>query len=344
MKTIAKYFGTYFIAAAMMVLFGCKKDKEENTAPPTLTAVTNLTNRSAELQAVDYGDWIMIKGANLKTTQKVDFNGTLAADSLTYAEDNSITVKIPANLTDPINNPITVTTKYGTATLNFKIRQPAPLVEDFSPGAGVPDDEITIAGNYFKGVSGVTINGVNAAIVSSSQTQIKVKVPAGVTYGPVVITTPVGSVTAAKTFGLKYTIYDDGLKNAWSTSSSYSYNVLDLANLTTVRRGTSAMFVNYKGWGAVRYRLVAKFNTTGYTTIKISIFGGTGTDGKKIRVSSTNGSVKSTTYDILIREGKWTDFQIPLINIGSPALIEYLDFQEFSNNASQIYIDDVGFY
>lgn len=339
MKTIAKYFGAYCIALAMLVLLGCKKDKEENAAPPTLTAITNLTNRGVELQAVDYGDWIIIKGTNLKTTQKVDFNGALAADSLTYAEDNGITVKIPANLTDPINNPITVTTKYGTATLNFKIKQPSPLVEGFSPGAGVPDDEITIAGNYFKGLSGVTINGVNATIVSSTQTEIKVKVPTGVTYGPVVVTTPVGSVTATKTFGLKHAIFDDALRNSW-TNTSYS-STLNLASTENNRRGTAAIKATYIGFGAVRFRLVSKFNTAGYSMVKISIFGGAGTQGKKIRISVTPAA---QTYELILNEGKWTDYQVPLINIGNPATIEYITFQEFSNFASQVYIDDVGFY
>lgn len=340
MKAIQKYLSTFIMGIAILLLAACKKDKEENTAPPTLSAVTNLVDRNTELQAVDYGDWILIKGTNLSTTNKVDFNGTLAADSLTYADDNSVTVKIPANLTDPINNPITVTTKYGSATLNFKIKQPNPKVEDFSPAAGAAGDEVTIVGNYFKGVTEVTINGVAATIVSNTQTEIKVKVPTGVTYGAVVVTTPVGSVTATKTFGLKYIIYDDALKNSW-TNTSYSLNSIDFASTANVRRGTSAIAVDSKGWGAVRFRLVAKFNTTGYSTLKISIFGGTDSQGRKVKIAVTP---TAGTYEIVLNEGKWTDYQIPLINIGSPATIEYLTFQEFSGKVTQTYIDDVGFY
>lgn len=328
------------IAILLLLVGACKKKETENTAAPTLTSVSNLMNRTTPLTSIGYGEWISIKGTNLATTYKVDFNGTLAPDSLIYGDDNTVTVKIPAQLTDPINNPITVTTKYGSATLNFQIKQPAPQITDFSPGAGNVDDEITIDGNYFKGITSVTINNVAATIVSSTQTQVKIKVPAGGTAGVVVVTTPVGSITATKTFGLRHVIFDDALRNAW-TNTSYSFTSLDLASTANTRRGTTAINVVHKSFSAVRFRLVAKFATAGYSMVKISMFGGVGTQGKKVRISLTPAA---TAYDIVLNEGKWTDYQIPFINIGNPTSIEYLTFQEFSGFASQIFIDDVGFY
>jgi len=331
---------SFFALLVAMFIAACKKDNSENTAPPTLSTVTTLNERGTPLQSIGYGEWIIIKGTNLSTTSKVDFNGTLAADSLIYADDNTITVKIPTNLIDPINNPITVTTKYGTATLNFQIKQPAPQISDFSPGAGDVDEEITIDGNYFKGITAVTINGVAATIVSSTQTQVKIKVPAGGTAGQVVITTPVGSVTATKTFGLRHVIFDDALRNSW-TNTSYSFTSLDLASTLNKRRGTTAINVTHKSFSAVRFRLVSKFSTAGYSMVKISMFGGPGTQGKKVRIALTPAA---TAYDLILNEGKWTDYQVPFINIGNPTSIEYITFQEFSGFASQIFIDDVGFY
>lgn len=336
-----KPINSFAVIVALLFLSGaCKKDEVENTAPPALTSVTNLVNRTTALTAVDYGAWIAIKGSNLRTTFKVDFNGTLAADSLIYADDTVITVKIPPQLTDPINNPITVTTKYGSATLNFQIRQPAPTITGFNPPAGAPDDEVIIAGNYFKGVSSVTINGVAATIVSGTQTEIKVKVPAGVSYGAVAVTTPIGTVVATKTFGLKHVIFDDALRGGWS-NTSYS-STWDMNQSAIVRRGTTAIGHKYSvGFGAARFRCIPTFSLTGYTTLKISIYGGTGTAGKKVRISVTPAK---STYDLVLTEGSWTDFQVPLVNIGSPTVIDYITFQEFSGLASQIYIDDVGFY
>lgn len=338
-KTLS--ISTYVMIAIMLFLFeSCKKDETVNTAPPTLTGITNLVDRNTTLTAVGYGEWISIKGTNLSTTYKVDFNGTLAADSLIYGDDNTVTVKIPAQLRDPINNPITVTTKYGSAVLNFQIKQPAPIIASFDPMAGVQDEIITIKGNYFKGLTTVTINGTSAPIVSSTQTEIKVKVPTGVTYGPVAVTTPIGTVTSDKTFGLKHVIFDDILRGGWS-NTSYS-STWDMNQSTIVRRGTTAIGHKYSiGYGAARFRCVPTFSTTGYTTLKISIYGGAGTAGKKVRISVTPAK---STYDLTLTEGSWTDYQIPLINIGSPTTIDYIIFQEFSGLASQIYIDDIGFY
>lgn len=340
MKKIASIPVIGLMATALLFLGSCKKKDSENTSPPTLTAVTNLTARNTPLTSVGYGEWISIKGTNLSTTFKVDFNGTLAKDSLVYGDDNSITVKIPPQLTDPINNPITVTTKYGSATLNFQIKQPPPTITSFNPAAGAPDDNITIVGNYFKGVTGVTINGVQATIVSNTQTEIKIKVPTGVSFGQVAVTTPIGSVTADKTFGLKHVIYDDALRGGWS-NTSYS-STWDMVQSAIVRRGTFAIGHKYSvGFGAARFRCIPTFSTAGYTHVKISIYGGPGTAGKKVRISVTPAK---STYDLILTEGAWTDYQIPLINIGSPTAIDYITFQEFSGLASQIYIDDVGFY
>lgn len=328
------------LGLVLFILAACKKDSSEDTSPPTLSTVTNLTARSTALTSIGYGEWIIISGTNLSTTTKVDFNGTLAADSLIYGNDNSVTVKIPAQLTDPINNPITVTTKYGSATLNFQIKQPAPVITSVNPPAGVTGDEIIIKGNYFKGLTEVRLENTPVTVVSSTQTEIKVKVPAGQALGYFYVTTPIGTVKAPKYFGLKAVIFDDALGTNW-TNTSYS-STWDMNQSVIVRRGAKAIGHKYSvGFGAARFRSVPGFSTTGYTTLKISIYGGTGTAGKKVRISLTPAKL---TYDLVLTENSWTDFEIPFINLGNPTIIDYITFQEFSGIASQIYIDDVGFY
>jgi hypothetical protein len=340
MKKIKLKFSLYSLLAVMLVLFACKKENTENTSPPTLSQVTNLTARNNPLTSTGYGEWIIIKGTNLSTTFKVDFNGTLAADSLVYGNDTTVTVKIPSSLTDPIDNPITVTTKYGSATLNFRILQPAPVITSFDPAAGTTDDVVTIKGNYFKGLTGVKFENTAATIVSSTQTEIKVKVPTGITAGYIFVTTPIGTVKSTKAFGLRFTIFDDALTTGW-TNTSYS-STFDMNNTTIVRRGSKAIAHKFSvGFGAARFtKATPAFSTTGYTDLKISIYGGPGTNGKRVRLSIISGR----TFDLILTEGSWTDYQVPLSNIGNPATISAITFQEFSGLASQIYIDDVGLY
>ena len=331
------------MSSIMLVFTSCKKGSTENQAAPVISSVINLTDRVNPISQVDYGAWIIIKGANLGTTMKVDFNGTLAADSLLYATDQEVTVKIPSTLKDPINNPITVTTKYGSVTYNFKILQPAPLISSFNPAAGGPGDEITIKGDYFKGVTEVRFDNAVATIVSSTQTEIKAKIPAGVTSGYIYATTPVGTAKSANPFGLKVVIFDDALGlvgTAWSNTSFSA--TWDMDQNVIVRRGTKAIAHKYTvGFGAFRVRSIPAFTVTGVTMLKISIYGGPGTAGKKVRISLTPAK---STYDLVLSEGVWTDFVIPLTNLGNPTTIDYITFQEFSGLASQIYIDDIGFY
>lgn len=327
----------------MLIITSCKKDSSENKAAPIVSSVINLTDRGTPLTQVDYGAWIIIKGANLATTTKVDFNGTLAADSLVYASDNEVTVKIPSTLKDPINNPITITTKYGSVTYGFKILQPVPLISSFNPAAGGPNDEITIKGDYFKGVTEVRFDNTVATIISSTQTEIKVKIPAGVTSGYVYATTPVGTAKSATPFGLRTIIFDDALGTVGTVWSNTSYSsTWDMTQSVITRRGAIAIGHKYSvGFGACRFRSIPSFAIGTHTMLKISIYGGAGTAGKKVRISLTPAK---STYDLVLTEGVWTDYVIPLINLGNPTTIDYITFQEFSGFAGQIYIDDVGFY
>lgn len=330
----------------LVIITSCKKGSTENQAAPTISSVINLTDRGTPLSQVDYGAWIIIKGENLATTTKVDFNGTLASDSLMYATENEVTVKIPSTLKDPINNPITLTTKYGTVTYNFKILQPPPLISTFNPAAGGPNDEVTIKGDYFKGVTEVRFDNTVATIVSSTQTEIKVKIPAGVTSGYIYATTPVGTAKSANPFGLNVVIFDDALGTvatagtAWSNTSFSA--TWDMDQSVIVRRGTKAIGHKYSvGFGAFRVRSIPAFTVGTSSMLKISIYGGAGTAGKKVRISLTPAK---STYELILTEGVWTDYVIPLINLGSPTTIDYITFQEFSGFAGQIYIDDIGFY
>jgi hypothetical protein len=165
-KIFTKYNHAVLMILLLTTIFSCKKEDNTHAVPPSITGVTDLTNRGTALSSVKYGEWIVIKGAHLATTFKVEFNTVLVADSLYYADDSTVTVKIPANLPDPINNPITVTTKYGTATYGFKIMQPAPIITRFNPEAGLAGDVVTISGNHFNGVTEVKFGTAVATIIS----------------------------------------------------------------------------------------------------------------------------------------------------------------------------------
>ena len=307
-KSFTKYNRAVLMILLLTTIFSCKKEDNTHAVPPSITGVTDLTNRGTALSSVKYGEWIVIKGAHLATTYKVEFNTVLVADSLYYADDSTVTVKIPTNLPDPINNPITVTTKYGSATYGFKIMQPAPVITRFNPEAGATGDQVTISGNHFNGVTEVKFGNAVASIVSKSNQELKVNVPAGVTSAFITVTTPVGSVTSLTRFGFKYIIYDERLLTGWSNTSYSSTAVFNHA--TTVKRGTTAISNSYTaGFGGFRVSKAAPaLSLAGYSAVKFSVFGGPGTEGRRARVI-ING-VSTTAFQILLKEGAWSTFEI----------------------------------
>jgi hypothetical protein len=339
-KSFTKYNRAVLMILLLTTIFSCKKEDNTHAVPPSITGVTDLTNRGTALSSVKYGEWIVIKGAHLATTYKVEFNTVLVADSLYYADDSTVTVKIPTNLPDPINNPITVTTKYGSATYGFKIMQPAPVITRFNPEAGATGDQVTISGNHFNGVTEVKFGNAVASIVSKSNQELKVNVPAGVTSAFITVTTPVGSVTSLTRFGFKYIIYDERLLTGWSNTSYSSTAVFN--HTTTVKRGTTAISNAYTvGFGGFRVSKAAPaLSLAGYSAVKFSVFGGPGTEGRRARVI-ING-VSTTAFQILLKEGAWSTFEIPLSNFNNPATLTSIEIKEFSGLVVTVFLDDIG--
>lgn len=328
---------------AISLSIGCKKEQAPaGSLAPTIQSVAYLDSRNTPLTSAKYGDWVMIRGTNLATTFKVDFNSVLSPDSLFYADDSSITVRIPPVLPDPVNNPVTVTTKYGKATYNFKIMQPAPVITGFDPMAGPAGTQVTIRGNYFRGVSEVRFDNTVTPIVSSTSTQIVVNVPAGVTSAYIFVTTPVGTARSPLAYGFRYVIYEDVLTATWSNTSYSATAVLN--NTANLRRGNNSIGVNYTaGFGALRLsKANPALSTTGYTALRFSVFVSAASVGKKVKVM-LNGQT-ATGVTLTFADAGWNEYQIPLTSLGGYATITSVTMQEFSSVLQELYFDDIGLF
>ncbi|MFQ5637076.1 MAG: DNRLRE domain-containing protein [bacterium] len=79
----------------------------------------------------------------------------------------------------------------------------APFISRFSPTSGYAGTLVTIVGNNFTGVTGVSFNGISAiAYVVDSATQIRATVPAGAGSGKVTVTNGDGAGISSGNFGL----------------------------------------------------------------------------------------------------------------------------------------------
>jgi photosystem II stability/assembly factor-like uncharacterized protein len=70
-----------------------------------------------------------------------------------------------------------------------------PTINGFTPGMAVAGTTVTVTGTNLTGTTSVTFNGVSALFTVVSNTQITAVVPVGTSTGPIVVTTPAGSVS-----------------------------------------------------------------------------------------------------------------------------------------------------
>ena len=368
MKTLYKNtIALYLIGICCMLIFAtsCKKDKEGEGAP-SITRIRTLvrpgdskvTPLDSTVTSGDVGVTYVIEGVNLKSTNKVDFNGTSADLNTALFSDNSIVVTIPATATW-INQTgkLTLSNSFGTTSFNFSIKQPAPAISDLIQFAGNPGDVITITGLRFDQVSSVKFGTTEAKVISSTSTELKVTVPTGA-LGAVSVTTPGGTGTGPYVsydgvvvpillpFGFSHLFYDDGI------TAGYDFNFgganADVNSTEMVKRGTHSIKLtytgNYAGYAVGSNNAV---DLSDKTYVKFSIYGTAGTEGKVVKVALNDFDNRNVS--VVLHTGKWTNYVVPLDRFqnasqpGKPASLSWIGFQELSANAPEtIYLDDSG--
>jgi len=97
----------------------------------------------------------------------------------------------------PVQSPST--TGDGTATSLTNYFYP-PAIKSFSPTNSAPGTIVTISGTNFLGATIVSFNGAVAGFTVTNNTTIGATVPAGVSTGPISITTPAGTATGTGRF------------------------------------------------------------------------------------------------------------------------------------------------
>lgn len=289
-----------------------------------------------------------IIGTNLATTKSVSFNGVSVYFNPGLLTDNSIIVTIPVNVPfgPTQSNILHIVTEYGSVDYKFPIQQPPPSITSFTPLAANAGDIITITGTVFNSVTAVRFDTTPATIVGTpTETQIQVKVPAGVVQAYIYVTTPGGTSKSPSTFGFKSLVYDEAFTSGWGSYFGYN-STRDLANTEQPKRGTYAIktiFTDAYGAFQVGYNGAdINVKNLGLTSIKFSVYGGASTTGKSIQIV-INGAYGSAVV-VPLSTGSYTDYTIPLSSLGNPTTITELVIQNYGGNVpSTIYIDDIGF-
>lgn len=381
MKNISNLlYGILSVAIIMAGMVSCKKS--ETGGAPTITRV-RLISKNDTIQTTTIGridstgqvedttyttavilpfdstiaggrlnNQYAIIGSNLQTTLSVSFNGLSVYFNPGLVTNTSIIVTIPANAPfgPSQNNTLTVVTKFGTANFTFPILQPPPIITSFSPAVGSAGDTVTIMGTIFDGLLGVKFDTVSATVISSTSTQIKVLVPAGVVQAYIYVTTPGGTTQSTTSFGFKYIIYLSGLTTGWGgNGGGYSgYNsTLNFSDNAHILTGTSDISVVFSSnYGALQIGYggsAITVSTLGLTAIKFSVYGGAGTPDGTMAQAVINGDY-TDAQSFAISANGYTTYTIPLSSLGNPGTITEFVIQGLNVGVpSTIYVDDIGF-
>jgi subtilisin-like proprotein convertase family protein len=152
-----------------------------------------------------------------------------------------------------------------------------PTITSFAPTSGGAGTAVVITGTSLTGTSAVRFNGISTTFTVNSATQVTATAPAGVTTGPISLTTPGGTATSATNFTVTPTI---------TSFSPTSGKVGDAVVITgTNLTGTSA--VRFNGTSATTFAV----NSATQVTATVPAGAGTG----PISLTTPGGTATSAT-------------------------------------------------
>jgi uncharacterized repeat protein (TIGR01451 family) len=142
------------------------------------------------------GTSVTITGANFNVgTPSVKFGGVPAA-APTGISFSQLTAVVPSGAT---SGPVTLTTTDGSFTTSNLFYLPASITS-FTPTNSAPGTTVKIIGVNFTNASAVSFNGTAASFIVTNNTTIGAVVPAGLSTGPISVTTPAGTTNSAGFF------------------------------------------------------------------------------------------------------------------------------------------------
>ena len=296
---------------------------------------------------------VTITGTDLDLVKKVYFTSVSTAVT-TFASQSAteLVVTVPASTT---KGKVTLEAASGIKTMSpGDLDVLLPSITGMSPNPVDPLANLTITGTNLDLVSSVSFVGVTSAVtsfVSQSATQLVVVVPSGSITGKLTLgvknsTLSVKSANDLAIVGSSVPpiiLYDDALTPAWNGWVGGGWGgTKDLANTSPVQSGSKSIRISYVGdWGVPLQLGGANIPLGGYTSLKLSIYGGTGSNGQNVNIGFNEADGKTVT----IVEGQWTNFTIPLSQISSASTLSFLYLKKYSTNGDfTIYVDNLGIY
>lgn len=154
--------------------------------------------------AAQVGSDVVVDGLNFLDVTNVALtsaSGGFTNAAFTITAGTQLRATVPVGAT---NGPLRVISPSGTniSSSNLTVFALAPVLTSFSPTNGLPGSSVQLNGANFLGATNVLFNGVAATFNTPADSQINATVPAAATTGPIIVSTPGGSVTSSVPFYL----------------------------------------------------------------------------------------------------------------------------------------------
>ena len=346
MKNIKIKYLLPFISMALLVIgtfSSCdNNDSDSGTGSLKIDSVSKAVE--GDLTPVTQGDpknYYIIRGSGFTNVQKIYFNDFDTYFNPVMVTDTEIFVLIDEKTPYAnASNQLKVVTNNGSVTYDFVISPPTPTVSSFNPVNAVENDIITIYGNYFLDPV-VKIGDETVAVISSTLTEIQVKVPAGADKKYITVANISGEATSADAIGTA--IYDDVFYGIDGTGGWGISNLLiDNASSGEVAQGTKAIKVDITSWSGFQ---IDMWNNGGHPVpagakgIKFQMKLKAAAQMRVIVGGDWNHQVwfnLTTNYDTYVV--KWSDLGLS----AAPATIGQIVFGSDGTNTT-FYIDNIGF-
>ncbi len=143
------------------------------------------------------GSSVTVFGDNFVAVDSVTIDGVPAEFTVVSGAQLRATVPLGA-----VTGPIAVNNSAGTglSTDNFVVG--GPTITDFYPLSGPPGMLITVYGEGFVNVTGVSVGVVPATIVGGNTYSLAFKVPLGATSAPITVTNDLGTTVSSSNFNV----------------------------------------------------------------------------------------------------------------------------------------------
>lgn len=341
MKNIKiKYLLSYFAIALIAVGLFSSCDNESTTSDSGLTITSVAKAVAGDLLPVTVGDpknYYIIRGSGFTTVQKIYFNDFDTYFNPVLVTDTEIVVLIDEKTPYAnASNNLKVVTKNGTLLYDFVVAPPTPKVDSYNSINAAAGDVVTVYGNYFLDPI-VKVGAENVAVISSTLTEIKFKMPADAMDKYVTVTNISGSTVATQAIGSA--LYDDALQG---DAGHWTWNGADTFNTGFTEdkvQGLASIKLIFGGWNGADMKFVSR-DVTKYKAFKVRV--------KSISTNS-DASLKFVfggwAFQIIKKiSAEWTTIEIPFSEIGNPTTFDQLTLQESGSfGGNTILMDDMGF-